>query len=226
MTVNPQENQENELKSKDLEKNFVIQRRHYEKQIELEKTARQQAEERAEAAERAAQERARISPINDEDDDSEPYVDKKKLKRVLNQFGEQTKAQTKAEIEQAVQSALDQERRSNYLKDNHDFNQVMNSDMLQKFADKHPRLAENILRMPDGFERQKLVYENIKALGLDKPEQKQPSIQDKIDSNRKSPYYQPTGVGSAPYAAAGDFSKTGQKSAYDKMQELKDRLRL
>ena len=50
--------------------------------------------------------------------------------------------------------------------------------------------------------------------------------QEKIDANRKSPYYQPSGVGAAPYASAGDFSDSGQKSAYAKMQELKSRLRI
>ena len=57
--------------------------------------------------------------------------------------------------------------------------------------------------------------------------QKEPSIQDKIDANRRSPFYQPSGIGSAPYAGPdGDFSAAGQKTAYDKMQELKSRLRI
>ena len=78
--------------------------------------------------------------------------------------------------------------------------------------------------MPEGFERQKLVYENIKALGIDQPEQKGPSIQDKVDANRRGPSYQPTGVGSAPFSSQGDFSAAGMKNAYAKMQELKNRL--
>jgi hypothetical protein len=223
MTTNPQESQPQE-KQNDKEFNF----RALEKKFEQERQARMEAEERAAAAERATQERERMSKINssDDDDDDEPYVDKKRFKRGLNQFGEQIKTQTKAEIEQAVQTALEQERRSNYLKDNADFQKVMTPDMIEKFANTHPRLAENILRMPDGFERQKLVYENIKALGIDKPEQKQPGIQEKIDANRKGPYYQPSGVGTAPYANASDFSDQGQKAAFAKMQELKNRLRL
>ena len=79
--------------------------------------------------------------------------------------------------------------------------------------------------MPEGFERQKLVYQNIKELGVDKPEQKQSTIQEKVDANRRSPFYQPTGVGTAPYATSGDFSQTGQKQAYAKMKELQARLR-
>ena len=58
------------------------------------------------------------------------------------------------------------------------------------------------------------------------PTPKQSSIQDKIDSNKKSPYYQPSSVGAAPYQSQSDFSAGGQKQAYDKMKELQARLRL
>jgi len=114
--------------------------------------------------------------------------------------------------------------REYWLKNNPDFYEVLQN--AEKFAQKDPELAESILEMPDTFARQKLVYKNIKALGLHRPEVKAPSIQEKIDANRKSPYYQPSGVGSAPYQSVGDFSTGGQKQAYDKMQELKNRLRI
>jgi hypothetical protein len=78
--------------------------------------------------------------------------------------------------------------------------------------------------MPEGFERQKLVYKNIKALGIHKKDEPKPSIQDKVDQNRRTPYYQPTGVGTAPYANAADFSQSGQSAAYKKMKELQKRL--
>ena len=68
-----------------------------------------------------------------------------------------------------------------WLKNNPDFYEVMNH--AQAFADKDPELAESILEMPEGFERQKLVYKNIKALGIHKPAEQKPNIQDKIDSS-------------------------------------------
>jgi hypothetical protein len=80
--------------------------------------------------------------------------------------------------------------------------------------------------MPDGFDRQRLVYEAIKNTGVAKKEEPVQSIQQKVDANRRSPYYSPSGVGAAPYAAAGDYSPAGQKNAYAKLQELKGRLRL
>ena len=123
-----------------------------------------------------------------------------------------------------MQKALYEERKNQWLRQNGDFYDVMQH--AQKLYDKDPELAETILEMPEGFERQKLVYKNIKALGLHEAPRPQPSIQETIDRNRRSPYYQPSGVSSAPYANAGDFSPSGQKNAYEKMQELKNRLRI
>jgi len=118
-----------------------------------------------------------------------------------------------------VNHAVREERKNNWIKSNPDFYDIL--QQADKLAQKDPELAESILDMPESFERQKLVYKNIKAMGLHKPEVKAPSIQEKIDSNKRSPYYQPSGVGTAPYASVGDFSQTGQKQAYAKMQALK-----
>jgi hypothetical protein len=112
-----------------------------------------------------------------------------------------------------------------WLENNPDFYEVLNKNA-DKLAQRSPRLAKSILAMPDTFERQKLVYENIKELGLDKPESKQPSIQQKVDANRRSPYYQPSGIAAAPYSQVADYSETGQKQAYAKMQELKKQMRI
>lgn len=224
------EQPQDQIKTDTTAENLSKQRQMYERRLDQERQARAQLEERLAAAERASQERAKQSPLNeDEDHDDEPYVDKRKLNKTLQKFGEQNRQQTQQEIQQAVAQALDQERQTNYLKDNSDFKNVMTEETIAKFADKHPRLAENILRMPDGFERQKLVYENIKALGIDKPEQKQSSVQERVDANRRGPSYQPSGTATAPYAsgpAGKDYSDSEMKTAYSKMQELKKRLKI
>lgn len=206
-----------ETKSNDKELNFRALEAKYQRQLEQERAARIEAE-------RIAQERTKVQHKEEEDDDDEPYVDKKKLSKTLAKFGEQTKQQTQGEINKAVQIALQEERKNNWLKQNSDFYDVLQH--AEKLALKDPDLAESILEMPESFERQKLVYKNIKALGLHKPEAKQPSIQEKIDSNRRSPYYQPTSVGAAPYSSSSDFSPAGQKAAYEKMKELQSRLRI
>lgn len=204
----------------DKEKNFRALENKYKAQLAQEREARLEAERIAQEA----MQKKQLLQNDDEDDDSEPYVDKRKLHKTLNKFGEQTKQQTQAEIRQAVQQAIEEERNSNWLKNNPDFEDVMAH--AEKIYNVDPELADTILKMPNNFDRQKLVYKNIKALGLDKPPQKPQSIQDKVDANRRTPYYQPSGVGAAPYHSTSDFSAGGQKQAYEKMQELKNRLRL
>jgi len=159
-----------------------------------------------------------------EDEDTDPYVDHKKLNKTLHKFGQQTQSDMNKAMEQAKLSAKEEIKREIWLENNPDFYEVL--QLADKFAEKAPELAKSILTMPEGFERQKLVYNNIKSMGVNRAEVKQPSIQEKIDSNRKSPYYQPSGMASAPYSSQSDFSPGGQKQAYDKMQDLKSRLRI
>lgn len=197
----------------DKELNFRILEQKYERQLAEERSKREAAEQRA---------RELSNPA--EDDESEPYVDHKKLNKKLASFGQNTQSEIQKAMEQAKAAAKDELKQEIWLENNPDFEEVLKS--ADKFAEKAPRLAESILRMPANFERQKLVYQNIKALGLDKPEVKQQSVQEKIDANRKGPYYQPSGVGTAPYGAQSDFTPGGQKQAYDKMQQLKAQLRI
>lgn len=214
----PTQPQAPETKPSDKELNFRMLEQKYEKQL---------AQERAEK-ERLAKEleqKSRMPYKEDDDEDNEPYVDHKKLKKEQAKFGQQLKQETQTEIQKAVQTALQQERQQNWIKSNPDFYEVMKH--AEKFAQTDPELAETILEMPEGFERQKLVYKNIKALGLHKPPVQQPSIQDKIDANRRSPYYQPSGIAAAPYDSnKGDYTPAGQKNAYEKMQQLKKQLRI
>ena len=216
MTI-PQENQTQQNTSQpsvsDKELNFRALQAKYEKQLEQERQARIELERKVNQTQ-----------VQDDDDSDEPYVDHKKLEKKLAKFSEKNMQATKSEIQNAVQTALYEERKQNWLRNNPDFYDVMNH--AQKFAEKNPELAESILELPEGFERQKVVYANIKAQGVHKPSVAEPSIQQKIDANRRSPYYQPSGVGTAPYSTQGDFSPTGQKNAYDKLQELKKNLRI
>jgi hypothetical protein len=218
MTASPQENQV-EQKQNDKELNFRMLEAKYEKQLAQERAARIEAE-------RIAQEAASRRPQVEEEDESDPYVDHKKLKKTLSNFGQNTQTEIQKAMEMAKNAAKDELKRDLWIENNPDFHDVLQNHA-EKFAQRAPKLAETILRMPEGFERQKLVYQNIKELGLDRPEPKQQSIQEKVDANRRSPYYQPSGVGSAPYnAGAGDFSEAGQKNAYEKLQQLKKNLRI
>jgi len=200
----------------DKEINFRNLEQRYQRELEAER-------QRREAAEKALQEKT--AHVVDDDDDDEPYVDKKKLKKTLAKFGEQTTQTTQRDIQTAVAAAIQEERRQNWLKNNPDFHETLNTHA-ETFAKMDPELAETILNMPEGFERQKLVYKSIKALGIDKPKIQEPSIQDKINANRRGAFYQPTSVSTAPYSQVGDFSEAGQKQAYEKLQQLKANMRI
>lgn len=211
---------EPQTKPNDKELNFRQLEARYERQLAQERAAREEAERKAQEALARRQQ-----DPDDEDEDSEPYVDHKKLNKKLNKFGQSTQSEIQKAMELAKEKAKEELKQEMWLENNPDFFDVLQNHA-ERFAQKSPKLAESILRMPDTFERKKLVYQTIKEMGIDKPELKQSSIQDKIDANRKGPYYQPSGVGSAPYGMTSDFSNSGQKNAYDKMQELKNRLRL
>ncbi len=220
MTANTQENQAQVAQPSDKELNFRALEAKYQRQVEQERAARLEAEK----AVQELQSKKQQAQTDEDDDDSEPYVDKKRLTKQLNKFGQNTQSDIQKSMQQAKYEAKEELKQEMWLENNPDFYDVLQH--AEKFAQKSPELAKTILRMPEGFERQKLVYQNIKAIGIDKPEPKQASIQEKIDANRKSPYYQPSGVGSSPYQSQSDFSSAGQKQAYEKMQELKNKLRI
>jgi hypothetical protein len=227
MSVVPQENipENTEVRVDDSEKNLTKQRKYYEKELEKERSARQMLEEKV--SQLAQQRIGKQEPDDDDEPTDEPYVDHRRLQKSQARMEKKIVGETDQRIQNAVQTALAAERQTQWLKNNPDFYEVMNH--AQTFADKDPELAETILSMPEGFERQKLVYKNIKALGIHKKPEAQPSIQDKIDQNRRSPFYQPSGMGAAPYGIANggrDVSPAEGQNAYKKMKELQARLRI
>lgn len=212
---NPQAQQDS--KEQQLERNFANQRKHYEKQIEAQ---RQEFEQRLAQIEQERQ--AKHKDVDDDDDVSdEPYIDKKALKKTLAKEREELRKEFKTAVQQEARGILEQEKQASFLEQNPDFQEVLTPENIQKYAEKHPAMAKAMLKMPDSFERQQLLYENIKALGVNKPPAPpQPSMQEILKNNRKPLYYQPTSVGAAPYANNGDFSQEGQKAAYAKMKDL------
>jgi len=208
-------NPQNDQKIVDKELNFRALEAKHKRELEQERQARIEAEKRVQEIQSKQQQQ--------DDEEDEPYVAPKKLDKKLAQFSQNTQLDIQKSMEIVKQQAKEEMKQEMWLEKNNDFYNVMQH--AQKLYEEDKEMAETILTMPDNFDRQKLVYKTIKKLGLHE-EKKTPSIQDKIDSNRKSPYYQPSGVASAPYAATGDFSDVGQKNAYTKMQELKNRLRM
>jgi len=193
-----------------------------------ERQARLEAEHRAQEAEKIIHEASQRKVDKDDDEgDDDPYVGHKKLARQFSNFERKMDEKIDKKATEKAHAMVQQERRDSWLRQNPDFYEVLQH--ADKFAEKDPELAETILQMPEGFDRQKLVYKSIKALGMHKPEVKQSSIQEKVDANRRSPYYQQSGVGAAPYGVVNggkDYSPAEGKNAYAKMQELKNKLRI
>lgn len=207
----------NEKPKVSKEDNLRIQREYYERQLQQAKAEKEALEKQIEASKSGSYE---------EDEENEPYVDHKRLNKTLSSFEQRMEKKIDEKAEMKARQLIAKREEEHFVKDNNDFNKLMSNEYLEKFANKHPKIAENILRMPDNFERQKLVYETMKELGIDKDPSKEPSIQDKIDQNRRSPYYQPSGISNSPYQAQGDFSESGMKNAYAKLKELQKNLRL
>ena len=219
MNTPDQDNTATEQRPNDKELNFRMLEQKYERQLAQERQARLEAEKAALEA------RQRPVIIDEDDDNSEPYVDHKRLKREQEKVAQKIKSEVQTDMQRAIAQARAEAAQEAWLDANPDFYSILQNNA-EKLMQRSPAMAKSILNMPDNFERQKLVYQTIKELGLDKPQQAQSTIQDKVDANRRHPV-QPGGVATGPYAGQqADFSTKGQQDGYAKMQELKNRMRL
>lgn len=158
------------------------------------------------------------------EEDEDPYIDHKKFEKKIQQYDKQRQEKDQSAIQTAIQKAIEEDRKERWLEKNSDFYEILkNADKLYEMDQE---LAETILKMPDTFERQKLVYKNIKALGLHQEKKNETSTQDKVNQRRQGGYYHPTSQSASPYASQGDFSPSGQKAAFDQMKSLQKRLKL
>lgn len=195
---------------------------------ELRRIAETERAERIRLQEEINQLRMNVKPADDDEDDSEPYVDNKKFKKKLTQFEQNLGRQTSDIVKHEVEKALREERKQSWFKTNNDFHKVMTPEILNKFEDQYGDEAKSILTHPDEFERQRLAYYSIKAKGLDRPEIKQLSAQELAEKNRKTPYYQPSGVSSSPYGGTvgRNVSEEEGKAALANMRNLQKNLRI
>lgn len=162
---------------------------------------------------------------DDDDDASDPYVDRKTLNKKMSQWEKNLEAKFEKKAEEKAMSLIERERQTQYVQQNADFNTIMTPEIMEKFQEEHPSIVKSLLNMPDNFHRQKVIYETVKALGVHK--KKEPAIQQTIDRNQRHPgMYQTAQVGAAPYATSANFSPQGQKEAYDQMKGLQKRMRI
>ncbi len=161
-----------------------------------------------------------------EEDSEDMYVDGKKLHKKFSDFEGKVEKKINEIAERKARSLYEEQKEMEFLKNHPDFEQILQEGVLKKFVEKFPEVAQPLTEMPHSFARQRLLYQNIKALGVHRPEEERKSIQDTVNKNLKGPFYRPSDVSASPYSAMGDFSSSGQKTAYEKMQELKSRLRI
>src|SRR5215470_2003507 len=163
-----------EQKPNDKELNFRALEAKFQKQLEQEKAEKLEMQRQIQEL----REKTQKHTERDEEDDAEPYVDHKKLEKKLAYLEKKLEEKFDKRAEEKSSKMIQKEKEQAWLENNPDFYEVMQQNA-EKLMQKAPHLADAILRMPDGFERQKLVYYNIKSLDLDKPEAKQPSVQEK-----------------------------------------------
>lgn len=230
MSTSPQSNQEpilnQEQKTNDKEYNFAQLRKKAE-QVEFELT--REREERARLvteieALKAQRQGDRSEEDEDDLDSNEPYIDKKTLKRYFRKEKENSKKEIQQTAEQIARRAIEEERKNNEvyrIKTMYpDFNEVLNEQTAQKLSEKHPELADKILKVADESLRKEMAYQTIKSLNLHKPEAPKVDINAEIAKRQRTPYYFPSNHASPPASVANDFSETSQKQAYEKMRSL------
>jgi hypothetical protein len=188
------------------------------------KTEMQREKEKFDSLQRELSEIKNYMQKKEEPEDDDPYIDHKKFDKKIGEYDKKMQANTQTQIQTAIQKAISEDRRERWLDTNKDFYDVLKH--ADKLYEEDQELAETILQMPDTFERQKLVYKNIKALGLHKEKKPVDSTQDRINARMTGAHYQPSSQNAAPYGSAGDFSPGGQKNAYDQMKQLQKRMRL
>lgn len=164
-----------------------------------------------------------MSKESDDDSYDEPYVDDKRLEKRLSRFEVRLDEKIDQKADLKARKLFEEYQEQQWLKSNPDYEDVMSH--AEKFASADPELAETILKMPKGFERNKLVYKTIKAMNIHKPAPTPSSVQSKIEQNKRSPFYSPSDIANAPYQTQGDFSQAGKEAAFRKMRELQNRLR-
>lgn len=208
-------------KDKSAEYNFAQMR----KSLESERQERLRLQQQLETLQKEAEKRHSVRPTveDEEEDDDEPYVDRKKLKREMGKFSEKASEEASEKAYRRLKSEMEEKERLDWIENTPDFEEILGH--ADEFAKKAPITAKNILRRnKTDFEKQQDAYYAIKEMGLHL--KKEPSMQDQINSNRKSVYYSPGSSQGAPYGgAAFDASKENQKRAYEQVQAMKQRLR-
>lgn len=194
---------------------------------QLRKTLEAERAEKAQLLQKMKEMESAKAPVPHDDDGDEPYIDQKTLARKMSAWEKDLEQRFEKKAEEKARELLAQDKRNEFLKRNPDFENILAPENLDKYSKDNPEEAEvwTQLRTENNFERQKLLYYQLKKQEALKKMGEVSSMQKKVDENRKNPYYIPSGSGTPPQASfGGNFDKTAQKNSYDLMQSLKQRV--
>lgn len=169
-------------------------------------------------------------PVEEEDDEtSEPYIDKKALKRELNRF----KANLDQEVESRVARRLEEAQSRDFVyrlkAEYKDFDDILTPENASKLEQVDPDFAKEILAERDEYRKRKLAYHAIKAAGIHRKVEppREMTAEEKIEANKRNPYYRPSASGqgtpSAPavHSLGGQrYSEADRKAAWERLKGM------
>lgn len=224
VTAPPATETTQEPKSQTKELNFERLRKENER-LAQHAEAERQARLKIESEIAAWRQHYEASRNEEEDESDEPYIDRKTFKKQLSRLEKQLEEKIDKKAEEKARTLLEEAQKKDFaykLKSEYrDFDEVLNSETAEKFSQQHPELAQEVLSIPDEYQRRKMAYQMIKSIGLHKKEDAvKASAQAKIDANLRNPYFHAGAIANGSQLPIGDFSEAGQKAAYEKMKAL------
>lgn len=161
-------------------------------------------------------------PLDGVDD----YIDKERLQLIRQK--DKVAFQKEAEMiaNRTYEARRREEEKQNFLprlkSQFHDYDSVMSEANIAKLEQTSPAFLKTVLKIDDDYERRLLTYEYLKSQ-IGKIEEPKSSIQDRVEENKRNPYYSPAGSGTP---AAVDFdikSKSARDQAYAKLKAAQRR---
>jgi hypothetical protein len=102
-----------------------------------------------------------------------------------------------------------------------DYDEVMNEENILRLEQDNPTFLNAVLEIQDEYKRKYATYDYLKKAGYVAP--KEPSIKEKVEENRRNPYYFEPGSGT-PIAVDFDVkSPQARQQAYEKLKQAQRR---
>lgn len=196
---------------------------------DAEKEARIRAEMEAEFLRKQLDGMSQSSKIQENDplDEIEDYIDKQTYKKIREKDREAYRKEADRLVEEKlkkIEQEKEQKRHEEEQKNStpklrsqfSDYDEVMNEDNIIRLEQDNPTFLNAVLTIQDEYKRKYATYDYLKKAGYVAP--KEPSIKEKVEENRRNPYYFEPGSGT-PIAVDFDVkSPQARQQAYEKLK--------